>query len=65
MPRNGSAWDNFDTPLEVQPPPQSAEGPVDYGGFTIAARKGDFRDPLGVLPEEARLRNIGPPEGEG
>jgi hypothetical protein len=57
-------WDNYDSPLETQPPKSSAEPNIDYGG--IAEVAGDkVRDPTGVLPEEAKQRNIGPHGGEG
>jgi hypothetical protein len=50
-------FDVFDSPYEVQPPKGSAEGPINYGGVAEA----DMRhDPMGVLPKDAKPRNIGP-----
>lgn len=53
----GNHFDVFDTPYETQPPKGSAEGQIDYGGVA----ESDMRnDPLGVLPKDAKPRNIGP-----
>jgi hypothetical protein len=50
-------FDVFDTPYETQPPKGAAEGMINYGGVAEA----DMRnDPLGVLPKDAKPRNIGP-----
>ena len=71
MARNGngkssSDFSTLDTPYEVQPPSGSAEGPLNYGGVTGPAKKGNFADPMGVLPVDAtKPMNIGPGEGEG
>lgn len=65
MSKNSSDFDAFDTPYEVQPPPKSAEGPIEYGAIGGVAKKGDARDPMGVMPESARQHNIGPEGGEG
>ena len=52
-------FSNFETPYETQPPKGSAEGVINYGGVADVA--GDARnDPMGVLPKEAKPRNIGP-----
>ena len=51
----------FDTPLETQPPKGSAEGPINYGGVAEADTR---NDPLGVLPKDAKARNIGPSSKE-
>lgn len=57
----GNHFDVFDTPLETQPPKGSAEGPLDYGGVA----EYDLRnDPMGVLPKDAKPRNIGPASKE-
>lgn len=63
MAKSKPFFDNFDTPYEVQPPKGSAEGPIDYGRVTALPK--DFNDPLGVLPEEAKPKNIGPSSSEG
>lgn len=69
MARNGkstSDFDTMDTPYEVQPPPGSAEGPINYGAATANSKRGNYNDPLGVLPVDAtKGKNIGPGEGEG
>jgi hypothetical protein len=57
-------FDNFDSPYQTQPPKGAAEGPIDYGGVADVA-KDSFRDPLGVLPPDAKPHNIGPRGGEG
>jgi hypothetical protein len=54
-------FSNFDSPYETQPPKGSAEGPINYGGV---AEADDHADPLGVLPREAKQRNIGPASKE-
>lgn len=52
-------FSNFETPYETQPPKGSAEGVINYGGVADVA--GDaHNDPMGVLPKEAKPRNIGP-----
>jgi hypothetical protein len=66
MAKNGSKNDfsTMDTPYQTQPPSGSAEGPINYGKASGIA--GDaFRDPMGVLPSEAKQHNIGPGGGEG
>jgi hypothetical protein len=55
-------FSNFDTPYETQPPKGSAEGPIQYGGVTEIS---PANDPMGVLPDTAKPRNIGPGGGEG
>jgi hypothetical protein len=50
-------FSNFDSPLETQPPKGSAEGNIDYGGVAEADTR---NDPMGVLPKDAKGRNIGP-----
>jgi hypothetical protein len=56
-------WTNFDTPLETQPPKGAAEGDINYGG--VAEKANDkFNDPMGVLPSEAKAKNIGPSSKE-
>jgi hypothetical protein len=57
-------FDNFDTPYETQPPAGSAEPDIEYGGIARAADE-EPADPMGVLPEEAPARNIGPKAGLG
>ena len=57
-------FSNFDTPYMVQPPKGAAEGGIDYGKASGIA-KDAFRDPLGVLPPDAKQKNIGPSGGEG
>lgn len=52
-------WTSYDTPLETQSPKGSAEGTIDYGGVAEAASE-KFNDPMGVLPADAKPRNIGP-----
>ena len=52
-------WTSFDSPYEVQPPKGSAEGTIDYGGVAKVASDSP-NDPLGVLPKDAKPRNIGP-----
>jgi hypothetical protein len=57
----GDHFSVFDSPYEVQPPKGAAEGPIDYGGVAEA----DMRtDPMGVLPKDAKPRNIGPSSKE-
>jgi hypothetical protein len=59
----GNHFDVLDSPYEVQPPKGSAEGPIDYGG--VADIADDHRnDPMGVLPKDAKPRNIGPSSKE-
>jgi hypothetical protein len=53
----GNHWSNYDTPLETQSLKGSAEGQIDYGGV---AEITEANDPLGVLPKDAKPRNIGP-----
>jgi hypothetical protein len=65
MAKSKSDFDNFDTPYEVQPPAGAAEGPIEYGAVVGPAAKGNFRDPTGVLPVEAKNKNLGPAGGEG
>jgi hypothetical protein len=62
MAKNSDYFTVFDTPYQVQPPSGSAEGPIDYGKVTTIP---EFADPLGVMPEEAKQRNIGPNGGKG
>ena len=53
----GNHFDVFDSPYETQPPKGCAEGGIDYG----AVAEADMRnDPMGVLPSDAKPRNIGP-----
>ncbi len=54
----------FDTPLETQPPKGSAEPGIDYGGVASIATD-EAPDPTGVMPPDAKPRNIGPAGGEG
>jgi hypothetical protein len=49
----------FDTPYETQPPKGSAEGDINYGGAAEVASD-EPRDPMGVMPSDAKPRNIGP-----
>jgi hypothetical protein len=57
-------FSNFDSPYQTQPPKGAAEGPIDYG--KAAGIAGDaFRDPMGVMPPDAKQHNIGPRGGEG
>jgi hypothetical protein len=49
---------SFDTPYQTQPPKGSAEGPIEYGGITDGPN--NHADPLGVLPKDAKPKNIGP-----
>jgi hypothetical protein len=65
MSKSKSDFDAYDTPYEVQPPSGSAEGPIEYGGVVGVAAKGNMKDPMGVLPEMVRGKNIGPQVGEG
>jgi hypothetical protein len=59
----GNHFDNFDSPYETQPPKGSAEGVINYGG--VAEVADDARtDPMGVLPKDAKPRNIGPSSKE-
>jgi len=59
----GDHFSVFDSPYEVQPPKGSAEGPIEYGGVADVAD--DARtDPMGVLPKDAKPRNIGPSSKE-
>jgi len=53
---------SFDTPYQTQPPKGAAEGPINYGGVTQIP---EARDPLGVMPPDAKPHNIGPRGGEG
>lgn len=48
---------NFDSPYQTQPPKGSAEGEIKYGEVTTID---DARDPMGVMPNDAKPRNIGP-----
>lgn len=52
-------FSNFDSPYQTQPPKGSAEGTIDYGGVAKVASDSP-NDPLGVLPKDAKPRNIGP-----
>jgi hypothetical protein len=54
-------FSNFETPLQVQPPKGSAEGPLEYGEVAEADMR---RDPMGVLPKDTKARNIGPSSRE-
>jgi hypothetical protein len=63
--KDKSNFTNFDTPYQVQPPGGSAEPDIDYGGVAEVASKGDARDPMGVMPPNAKQHNIGPRGGEG
>jgi hypothetical protein len=60
MPKN-DYFTAFDTPYQTQPPKGSAEGSIDYGGVTAIP---EAADPLGVLPKDAKPRNIGPASKE-
>ncbi len=55
-------FSNFDTPYMVQPPKGAAEGGIDYGKISKIP---EANDPMGVMPEDAKQRNIGPGGGEG
>ncbi len=57
----GNHWSNFDSPYETQPPKGNAEGPIDYGGV---AEITEANDPMGVMPKDAKPRNIGPASKE-
>lgn len=59
----GNHWTNFDSPLETAPPKGSAEGEINYGGVAEVASD-SFNDPMGVLPRDAKPRNIGPASKE-
>lgn len=52
-------FSSFDSPYETQPPSGSAEPGIVYGGVAEVATD-EIKDPLGVMPEEAKPRNIGP-----
>jgi hypothetical protein len=52
---------NFDSPIQTQPPKGSAEGSIDYGGVTDIT---EANDPMGVMPKDAKPRNIGPASKE-
>ena len=54
-------FSNFDTPYQTQPPKGAAEGGIDYGGVTAIP---EANDPMGVLPKDAKPRNIGPSSKE-
>lgn len=54
-------FDAYDTPYQTQPPKGSAEGNIDYGGVTAIPVA---NDPMGVMPKDAKLRNIGPSSRE-
>lgn len=56
-------FSSFDSPYETQPPKGSAEGDINYGGAAEVASD-SFNDPLGVLPKDAKPRNIGPSSKE-
>jgi hypothetical protein len=64
MAKEANDFSNFDTPYQTQPPKGSAEGPLNYGKAAGIARD-SYRDPLGVLPADAKQHNIGPNGGEG
>lgn len=52
-------FSNLDSPYETQPPSGSAEPNIVYGG--VAEVAGDeIKDPTGVMPVDAKPRNIGP-----
>jgi hypothetical protein len=57
-------FDTMDTPYEVQPPNGSAEPDIEYGGVARVADE-EPRDPMGVMPDDAPARNIGPGGGTG
>jgi hypothetical protein len=62
MAKDKSYFSNFDTPYEVQPPKGAAEGPINYGGVTTIS---EAKDPMGVMPPNAKQHNLGPHGGEG
>ena len=55
------AFEPFDTSYTVQPPKGSAQGGIDYGKIENIP---PANDPLGVLPPDAKQRNIGPSSKE-
>lgn len=55
---------SYDTPYETQPIAGSAEPGIVYGGVAEVASE-EVKDPLGVMPADAKPRNIGPAGGEG
>ena len=59
-----SHFPSFDTPYEVQPTSGSAEPDINYGGVAEVASD-EPNDTMGVMPAEAKQRNIGPGGGEG
>ena len=61
MAKEKDFFTSFDTPYQTQPPKGSAEGPLEYGKVT--SLPDTARDPLGVMPEDAKPRNIGPKGG--
>ena len=52
---------NYDSPLQTQPPKGAAEGQIDYGGVSEIT---EANDPMGVLPRDAKNKNIGPSSKE-
>lgn len=64
MAKDRNDFSVYDTPYQTQPPKGSAEGPIDYGKASGVAGEA-FRDPMGVMPTEAKQKNIGPGGGEG
>jgi hypothetical protein len=64
MAKGTNHFDVFDTPYETQPPKGSAEGGIDYGAIADVDAELVRKDPMGVLPVEAKPRNIGPSSKE-
>jgi hypothetical protein len=64
MAKDRSHFPSFDTPYEVQPPKGSAEPSINYGGVAETASDTP-NDPMGVMPSQAKPKNIGPAGGEG
>jgi hypothetical protein len=64
MAKNKDHFSNFDSPYETQPPKGSAEPGIDYGGVAQVASD-EPSDTMGVLPVDAKPKNIGPSGGEG
>jgi hypothetical protein len=60
--KNKDYFTTMDTPYMVQPPKGAAEGPIEYGGVTNIS---EAKDPMGVMPPDAKQHNIGPRGGEG
>jgi len=62
MAKDKSDFTTMDTPYQVQPPKGSAEPGLDYGGVAGVAGR-EPRDPMGVMPENTKQKDVRHHEG--